>query len=500
MESEIIYTYDADGKRTSKQTEGETLTYRYDPGYQLVEVTGGSNRESYSFDVDGRVEAIDRDGSSLTLEHDTYDRLIQAGEVSYTYDGMNRRVQSTGPVERNFLVAPALETELESIHQVVDGFGATVAKYVYAGMDPLLRTDSMGTTYYLTDGIGSVIGLVDEAGRKVADFQYDGFGNLRSAMGSEATVPTQTAGDFRFQGQWLEGSTGLYHFRARDYDPVVGRFLSRDPAEPVLEEPESLDPYQYAYGNPKVYGDPEGTLTLLSINASFTIKDALEKSRAALVNHIKDEFVDRARGILGNIIIDFFESVLPFHYRFIQAGFAVGRWLPGIRFERIILNGMCFFLSEGYPSASEYLWREPAVARNGKPLTSGKNCLGYRDPASSIRGIKKGDSARPDYIFKSGSPLQPRPKGLLIGDIKYSLGGLYKDYFHSPARKRAQWDAITNYAKYPNRHAYVPLTFFIAFKATTRVYKSGSIPFIIQTLNREAFQANVIVFLAIMFD
>jgi RHS repeat-associated protein len=62
-----------------------------------------------------------------------------------------------------------------------------------------------------------------------------------------------TGGDFRFQGQWLESATGVYHFRARDYDSKTGTFLSRDPIDPNAQAPEALNPYQAMYNNPYVY-------------------------------------------------------------------------------------------------------------------------------------------------------------------------------------------------------------------------------------------------------
>ncbi len=264
LEEQISYTYDADGKRTTKRTGSETLTYNYEPGYQLVSVTGGSEAESYRFDVDGRVEKITRDGSTLILDHDTYDRLIQAGSTDYLYDGMKRRVKSTGFVKRNFLVAPAMGAGLESIYQVVNGSGAAVAEYVYAGMDPLLKQDPGGMVYYLTDAMGSVVGLVDESGQKLADFHYDGFGNLRKGG--------ELGGDFQFHGQWLEKETGLYHLRSRDYDPATGRFLSRDPVDPALGEPESLDPFQFAFNSPLVYKDITGEFSITSLNAKKVIE------------------------------------------------------------------------------------------------------------------------------------------------------------------------------------------------------------------------------------
>jgi len=38
---------------------------------------------------------------------------------------------------------------------------------------------------------------------------------------------------YLYTGQQFDALTGLYSLRARYYDPALGRFLSRDPAEPL---------------------------------------------------------------------------------------------------------------------------------------------------------------------------------------------------------------------------------------------------------------------------
>jgi RHS repeat-associated protein len=58
-----------------------------------------------------------------------------------------------------------------------------------------------------------------------------------------------------------EGETGLYHMRARFYDSLTGRFLSRDPIwSDLIEDPRSVNPYQYAVQNPLSFIDPSGQL------------------------------------------------------------------------------------------------------------------------------------------------------------------------------------------------------------------------------------------------
>ena len=66
--------------------------------------------------------------------------------------------------------------------------------------------------------------------------------------------------DRRYTGQRsLEASLGsLYHYQARWYSPVLGRFLSPDPIVPEPGNPQALNRYSYVYNNPYVYVDPSG--------------------------------------------------------------------------------------------------------------------------------------------------------------------------------------------------------------------------------------------------
>ena len=57
-----------------------------------------------------------------------------------------------------------------------------------------------------------------------------------------------------FQGRRLDSESGLYYFRHRQYDPVHGRFLSRDPLGPV----DSFCLYQFVNNSPMNFLDPMG--------------------------------------------------------------------------------------------------------------------------------------------------------------------------------------------------------------------------------------------------
>ncbi|NLD44520.1 MAG: hypothetical protein GX657_13625, partial [Chloroflexi bacterium] len=70
---------------------------------------------------------------------------------------------------------------------------------------------------------------------------------------------------YRYTGQWEAGGRGrplslggIYHYRARWYDPTTGRFLQPDPLVPSYQNPQSLNRYSYVLGNPLRFTDPSG--------------------------------------------------------------------------------------------------------------------------------------------------------------------------------------------------------------------------------------------------
>ncbi len=61
-----------------------------------------------------------------------------------------------------------------------------------------------------------------------------------------------------FTGQTLDSRTGLMYYRARWYDPRLGRFIQADTVVPEPGNPQALNRYAYAVGNPVRYNDPSG--------------------------------------------------------------------------------------------------------------------------------------------------------------------------------------------------------------------------------------------------
>ncbi len=81
--------------------------------------------------------------------------------------------------------------------------------------------------------------------------EYDAFGNLISHSGT-------TPNAYLYRGERYDADLGLYYLRARWYNPVTGRFMTRDPYQGSIYDPASLHRYNYARANPVNFVDPSG--------------------------------------------------------------------------------------------------------------------------------------------------------------------------------------------------------------------------------------------------
>ena len=93
--------------------------------------------------------------------------------------------------------------------------------------------------------------MTNASGGIHSQMRYYAYGEVRWSSG---TVPT----DRRFTGQREETGLGLYDYVARRYDPYLSRFIQPDTIMPDPSNPQSLNRYTYAYGNPLLYIGPDG--------------------------------------------------------------------------------------------------------------------------------------------------------------------------------------------------------------------------------------------------
>ena len=141
--------------------------------------------------------------------------------------------------------------------------GATSTYYIYDGPNLVSQggTASTSRQYYLDDGIGNILAVVDSTGNTVQAYSVDPYGNQ---------VTGSNTSNFKYENQQTDSETGLYYLRARTYDPTLGSFTSRDPISGTLKNPQSQDGYNYANDNPINLSDPSGMFGLSDVRNFFT--------------------------------------------------------------------------------------------------------------------------------------------------------------------------------------------------------------------------------------
>jgi RHS repeat-associated protein len=100
---------------------------------------------------------------------------------------------------------------------------------------------------------------IDQAPRPRAvtdSYEYDAWGNLLNSTGTTPNV-------YMYRGEQYDPDLGLYYLRARYYNPLTGRFMSRDPEDGQRINPTSLHKYLYAGGDPVDSIDPSGRASIL---------------------------------------------------------------------------------------------------------------------------------------------------------------------------------------------------------------------------------------------
>lgn len=255
------YAYDSIGNRIS----GPEGTYTYDETGQLLQ---SCPQFDYSWDELGRLkEKTDRNTNNRqTYEYDVNGNLIAYKlydkeelpviEAQYAYDAIGRRVkkvveyrdESERNIHRKWVYNGAnLFLELNETGEMIRQYlcGATP--------DSWLGFIENGKAYYfIKDHLGSVIGIEDEDGNKVASYEYDEFGLLTDSDNGFDNAITYT-------GREYDVESGLYYYRKRHYDPSLGRFIQPDMYLGTAKEPKSMiNRYVYVHNNPYSYRDPSG--------------------------------------------------------------------------------------------------------------------------------------------------------------------------------------------------------------------------------------------------
>jgi RHS repeat-associated protein len=219
---------------------GQALSY--DSNGNLL----SDGQRAYSWDAENRLVGIVYPG--------------QPGKATaFAYDGLGRRTRITNtPAGGGSPVATSYVWCGSKLCQARDAGGALTREYLdegeFAPGSPAL------TAFYGVDQIGSVRRVFASTTNAPA-YDYDPYGNPL-----QATPPVT---DFTYAGLLNHPASGLSLATHRAYDPVVGRWISRDPIGEGTDAAANL--YAYVGGQPTRLTDPSGKNPAIAVVACLEI-------------------------------------------------------------------------------------------------------------------------------------------------------------------------------------------------------------------------------------
>ncbi len=109
-----------------------------------------------------------------------------------------------------------------------------------------------GENFYIYNDLnGCVKSIVNSQQNVIADYAYDSFGGLKDKNVSIKNV-------YKYNGEQNDEETQLIYLRNRYYDPIIGRFITKDRFPGIISEPGSINSYIYVDNNPINFIDPLG--------------------------------------------------------------------------------------------------------------------------------------------------------------------------------------------------------------------------------------------------
>lgn len=233
------YTYDSVGNRLTslgqpswvynsrnQLVSNGAFSYSYDANGNLVTRSNGAETWSYGWDVENRLSTVSLNGNVVaSFSYDPFGRRVRkvTNQVSqnYVYDDEAILSESTPSYARNYVNGPNVD-------------------------EPLGYQDENGNwSFFHADGLGSIVAGTDASGVVSLQRVFDAFGNWQAG---------NSANGYSYTGREWDGEVGMYYYRARYYDPLQGRFVSRDP----IGFFGGINLYTYVGGNPTGYVDPDG--------------------------------------------------------------------------------------------------------------------------------------------------------------------------------------------------------------------------------------------------
>ena len=253
-------------------------SFAYDAGFNRSSWTLGTTTTSYAVNSLNQYSTVsgstaptwNTDGGLHTFQGNTYvyDALQRLTEVDYSggktlfsYDPLGRRVKKVDYSGSTVLATYAYHYDGSEVAVEYQPSSVTWTYYLGLGLDQVVLRDSgSARQWYYRDGHGSTSAVADNSGNVLEQYEYNAQGQFHIFNGSETDITssgTAIANDLLYTGRNYDYETGNYFYRARYYNPQLGRFISRDPLSGA-EFSQGANLYAYCQNNFLNATDPTG--------------------------------------------------------------------------------------------------------------------------------------------------------------------------------------------------------------------------------------------------
>jgi len=277
------FTYDPVGNRTNSNQNGASV---FNQANQLTE----DANFTYQYDNNGNLirKTPKTPGPFNSYEYDAENKLVRTvingTTVNYHYDGLGRRVEKE--VINVATTTTGYVYDNEDILLELDSSNNILARYTHGpGIDePLLLEKGGASFFYHADGLGSITETSNQSGTVSQRYTYSSFGKIESQLDPNFVQP------YTYTSREFDPETGLYFYRARFYDPSVGRFLQEDP---IGLDDWGMHRYSFVRNNSINLIDPSGQIAIAddAVIAAVILTSVILASpqvRTQLAQNIKD--------------------------------------------------------------------------------------------------------------------------------------------------------------------------------------------------------------------
>jgi RHS repeat-associated protein len=177
-------------------------------------------------------------------------------DIFYKFDALGRRVGRDDGTANVVYFQDGQQTIAD--YPSGTAAGSPTYTYIYASYidEPVMRGGSGGLRYYHHNQQYSITAVSDGDGSVVERYAYSPYGQVTIADASGTEISDSAiANRYTYTGREWDDGLSLYHYRARMYDAVGGRFVSRDPMGHI----DGYLLYRLSRSNPSRFVDPLGS-------------------------------------------------------------------------------------------------------------------------------------------------------------------------------------------------------------------------------------------------